>query len=71
MVRLAYIYYENERGKERLQRSGADDVRKGSSPADGFVLAVLPWLLKVVLATSRKRPGRLLLLVAASATLCL
>jgi hypothetical protein len=32
--------------KERLKRSDSDDGRTGSSPSDGFVLAIFPWLLK-------------------------
>jgi hypothetical protein len=32
--------------KERLERSDSDDGRTGSSPSDGFVLAIFPWLLK-------------------------
>jgi hypothetical protein len=45
---LSYAEYTMRAAKkERLQRSGSDDDRKGSSPADGFGLAVFPWLLKV------------------------
>src|SRR5215472_13333995 len=45
---LSYAEYtiRELRNEERLQRSGSDDVRKGSSGADGFVIAVFPWLLK-------------------------
>ncbi len=47
---LSYAELHNPRAakKERLyiqQRSGSDDDGQGSSRADGFVLAVFPWLL--------------------------
>jgi hypothetical protein len=44
---LSYAEYtiRELRKKERLQRSGSDDVRKGSSAADGFVIAVFSGLL--------------------------
>ena len=58
---LSYDEYTNPRAakKERLQRSGSDDDRKGSSPAEGFVLAVFPWLLKVLLIANATRRGGL------------
>ena len=47
-------------GSQNLRRrSVSNDDRKGSSWAAGFVLAVFPWLLKVVLVANRMWRGGL------------
>ena len=54
--KLAYVYFEEERGRAKLltkmkfaglQRSGPDDVRNGSIRKNGSILAVFSGLLVV------------------------
>jgi hypothetical protein len=47
---LSYAEYtiRGLRKKSGYKRSSSDDVRKGSSRADGFVLAVFPGLLNAL-----------------------
>jgi hypothetical protein len=55
---LSYADYtiRELRKKKRLQgRSVSGDDRRGSSPADGFILAFFPGLLKLVLVASAVR----------------
>ena len=42
---LCRVHNPGAAKEERLQRSDSDDVRKGSSGADGFVIAVFSGLL--------------------------